>query len=67
MDYFHSSIVERLAAEARADAIAHARRDGMARPATPAADARRHWPAPLARLAQLLRPVSAFRTRWDHA
>lgn len=69
MDYFHSSIVERLAAESRADALAHARQDGFARRAARATNLRQSWlpPSPLARLAQLLNLASARRARLDHA
>ena len=63
MDYFHSSIVERLAAEYRADALAHARQDGIARRAATAPGSSRVWmpPVPIGRLAQLLAHARARR------
>ena len=63
MDYFHSSIVAQLAAEYRADALAHARHDGIARRAAPAPRSSRTWMSPslIARLAQLVAQASIRR------
>ncbi len=69
MDYFDSNIVERLAAEFRTDALAHARQDGIARRAALATNTGRGWlpRAPFARLAQFLDLVSVCRARFGHA
>jgi hypothetical protein len=63
MDYFHPSIVERLAAENRSAALAHARQDGIARLAAPAPRSSRAWMSPslIARLAQLVAQASIRR------
>jgi hypothetical protein len=69
MDYFHSSTVEWLAAAYRADALSHARRDGIARRAAASPGSWREWmpPAPIARLARLLAHASARRASiWLH-
>jgi hypothetical protein len=63
MDYFHSSIVAQLGAEYRADALAHARQDGIARRVVAGLDSPRAWLSPslLARLAQLVAQASIRR------
>ena len=63
MDYFHPSIVERLAAENRSAALAHARHDGIARRAAAAPRSSRTWVSPslIARLAQLVAQASIRR------
>ena len=62
MDYFHPSVVERLAAENRSAALAHAQHDGIARrAAAPRSSRTRMSPSLIARLAQLVAQASIRR------